>query len=94
MKHVEGRPFADPEAAARKLLELAAGVERINDHIHIEKINGRSSRKADAMRAVRSSARVSARISEKKAHGSSGMGPRRGLENQRELNLYTPRPYS
>ena len=39
MKHAEPRPFADPEAAARKLLELAAGVEAINGRIHIEKIN-------------------------------------------------------
>ena len=39
MKHVETRPFADPQAAARKLLELAAGVEPVNGRIHIEKIN-------------------------------------------------------
>ncbi|MCW2077842.1 UNVERIFIED_ORG: hypothetical protein M2193_000017 [Bradyrhizobium japonicum] len=39
MKHVEPRPFADPQAAARKLLELAAGVEPVNGRIHIEKIN-------------------------------------------------------
>lgn len=40
MKHVEPRPYADPEAAARKLLELAAGVEAVqNGRIHIEKIN-------------------------------------------------------
>lgn len=39
MKHAEARPYADPEAAARKLLELAASVEPINDRIHIEKIN-------------------------------------------------------
>ncbi|MFK4622593.1 hypothetical protein [Bradyrhizobium diazoefficiens] len=40
MKHIEPRPFADPQAAARKLLELAAGIEPINGRIHIEKING------------------------------------------------------
>ncbi|MGY2939612.1 hypothetical protein ACVWZ6_009214 [Bradyrhizobium sp. GM6.1] len=40
MKLAEARPYAEPEAAARKLLELAAGVEPINDRIHIEKING------------------------------------------------------
>ena len=40
MKHAEVRPYATPEAAARKLLELAAGVQPINDRIHIEKING------------------------------------------------------
>lgn len=40
MKHVEARPYANPEAAARKLVALAAGVEPINGRIHIEKING------------------------------------------------------
>ena len=39
MKHVETRRFADRQAAARKLLELAAGVEPVNGRIHIEKIN-------------------------------------------------------
>jgi len=39
MKHVEPRPFADPQITARKLLELAAGVEPVNGRIHIEKIN-------------------------------------------------------
>ena len=39
MKHVEARPFADPQITARKLLELAAGVEPVNGRIHIEKIN-------------------------------------------------------
>ncbi|MGY4429584.1 hypothetical protein ACVWWO_002061 [Bradyrhizobium sp. F1.13.1] len=33
MKHTEARPYA------RELLELAAGVQPINDRIHIEKIN-------------------------------------------------------
>lgn len=40
MKHAERRPYADPQAAARKLLELAASVEAISGRIHIEKING------------------------------------------------------
>jgi len=40
MKHTYARPYADPEVAARKLLELAAGVQVINDRIHIEKSNG------------------------------------------------------
>jgi hypothetical protein len=41
MKFVEPRPFADPEAAARKLLELANAFEPIQDgRIYIEKING------------------------------------------------------
>jgi len=39
MKHAEPLPYAEPEAAARKLIELAALVEPINDRIHIEKIN-------------------------------------------------------
>lgn len=43
MKFVEPRPFADPDAAARKLVELANAVEPVQDgRIHIEKINGRS----------------------------------------------------
>ena len=41
MKYVNSRPFADPEAAARKLAELANAVELVQDgRIHIEKING------------------------------------------------------
>jgi hypothetical protein len=41
MKLVETRPFADPKAAARKIVELANSVEPIQDgRIHIEKING------------------------------------------------------
>jgi hypothetical protein len=41
MKFVDTRPFADPEAAARKLIELANAVEVAQDgRIHIEKING------------------------------------------------------
>ena len=40
MKFVEPRPFADPEAAARKLVELAYAFEPIQDgRIYIEKIN-------------------------------------------------------
>jgi hypothetical protein len=41
MKFIEPRPYADPEAAARKLLEIANSVEPVQDgRIHIEKING------------------------------------------------------
>jgi hypothetical protein len=41
MKFTTDRPFADPEKAARKLLEIANSVEAIQDgRIHIEKING------------------------------------------------------
>jgi hypothetical protein len=40
MKHVTERPFANPEAAARQLLQLASGIEAVQDgRIHIEKIN-------------------------------------------------------
>ena len=41
MKYATNRPFADPEKAARKLLEIANETEAIQDgRIHIEKING------------------------------------------------------
>ena len=40
MKFVQPRPFADPEVAARKIIEIANGVEAAQDgRIHIEKIN-------------------------------------------------------
>lgn len=40
MKYVEKRSYADPEAAARKLMELANAVEPVQDgRIYIEKIN-------------------------------------------------------
>ena len=39
-KYVQPRPYADPEAAMRKLLEIASTVEPVQDgRIHIEKIN-------------------------------------------------------
>jgi hypothetical protein len=41
MKYADTRPFADPEKAARKLLEIANATEAVQDgRIHIEKING------------------------------------------------------
>jgi hypothetical protein len=41
MKFVQPRPFADPEVAARKIIEIANGVEAAQDgRIHIEKISG------------------------------------------------------
>lgn len=41
---VSDRLLADPEAAARKLMELAMAVEPVQDgRIHIEKINGQRS---------------------------------------------------
>jgi hypothetical protein len=40
-KHEHDRPYADPEKAARKILEIANSVEAVQDgRIHIEKING------------------------------------------------------
>jgi hypothetical protein len=40
MKFVANRPYADPEAAARKLMQTANAVEPVQDgRIHIEKIN-------------------------------------------------------
>lgn len=41
MKFVGERPYADPEAAARKIVEIADAVEAVQDgRIHIELING------------------------------------------------------
>jgi hypothetical protein len=40
VKFAANRPLADPEVAARKLLEIAKTVEPVQDgRIHIEKIN-------------------------------------------------------
>ena len=37
---IQARPYADPDAAARKLIEIAHSVEPVQDgRIHIEKIN-------------------------------------------------------
>ena len=41
MKFAEPRPYANPEAAARKIIEIANSVEAVQDgRIHIELING------------------------------------------------------
>jgi hypothetical protein len=41
MKFAEARPYAEPEEAAGKLIEIANSVEAVQDgRIHIEKING------------------------------------------------------
>jgi hypothetical protein len=41
MKFAAARPYADPEATARKLIEIANSVEAVQDgRIHIELING------------------------------------------------------
>jgi hypothetical protein len=40
MKFVEPHPFANPDAAARKLIEIANGVEAVQDgRIYIERVN-------------------------------------------------------
>src|SRR3954468_7629082 len=41
MRHAEPRPFADPEQAARRIIEIASTVEPVQDgRIYIELING------------------------------------------------------
>jgi hypothetical protein len=41
MKLATDRPYADPEAAAHKLIEIANSVQAVRDgRVHIEKING------------------------------------------------------
>ena len=41
MKHAEPRPYADPEKAARRIVEIASTDEPAQDsRIHIELING------------------------------------------------------
>jgi hypothetical protein len=39
MKYATVRPYAEPEKAARRILEIANAVEPIQGRIHIEKIN-------------------------------------------------------
>jgi hypothetical protein len=39
MKYASERPYADPEKAARRILEIANAVEPVQGRIHIEKIN-------------------------------------------------------
>jgi hypothetical protein len=40
MKFVEPRPYADPDAAARKLIEIASTIEPVqNGRIYIELVN-------------------------------------------------------
>ena len=41
MKYADTRPYAAPEKAARKLLEIANATEAVEDgRLHIEKLNG------------------------------------------------------
>jgi hypothetical protein len=40
VKFIEPRPFADPDVAARKLVEIANGIEAVQDgRIYIERVN-------------------------------------------------------
>ncbi|MCK1497797.1 MULTISPECIES: hypothetical protein [unclassified Bradyrhizobium] len=40
MKQAEARPYANPEAAARKLVQIATSIRSVQDgRIHVEKIN-------------------------------------------------------
>jgi hypothetical protein len=40
MKYADTRPFADPEKAARKLLEIANATEAVQDgRVHLEPVN-------------------------------------------------------
>ena len=41
MKYAEPRPYADPEKAARRIIEIASNVELVQDgRIHVELIYG------------------------------------------------------
>jgi hypothetical protein len=49
VKYVETHALSDAETAARKLIEIANGVEAVQDgRIHIEKINGPFSMRSKA----------------------------------------------
>jgi hypothetical protein len=39
MKYADTRPYADPEKAARQILEVANAVEPVQGRIHIEKVS-------------------------------------------------------
>ncbi|MCK1642121.1 hypothetical protein IVA95_32365 [Bradyrhizobium sp. 157] len=39
MKYAATRPYAEPEKAARRILEIANAVELLQGRIHIEKVN-------------------------------------------------------
>ena len=39
MKYATTRPYADPEKAARRIVEIANAVEPFQGRIHIEKVN-------------------------------------------------------
>ncbi|WP_027529956.1 hypothetical protein [Bradyrhizobium sp. WSM3983] len=70
MAHDADRPFADPEVAARKLLEFARGIEPIHDgRIYIEQINYPTLFKLKASPAeYKAGARHCARLDRAKLH--------------------------
>ena len=71
MRFVEPNHFTDPDAAARKLVQIANAVEAVQDgRIFIELINGPSSRRAELRT---NSARLSPARSGWAGHG--GMTP-------------------
>ena len=39
MKYATARPYADPQKAARRILEIANLIEPVQGGIHIEKVN-------------------------------------------------------
>jgi hypothetical protein len=39
LKFTNGRPYADPETAARRIMEIANTIEADQGKVHIEKIN-------------------------------------------------------
>jgi hypothetical protein len=51
MKFTTDRPYADPEKAARRIMEIASTVEPVQDgRIHVEKKTARSSSRTRAAR--------------------------------------------
>jgi hypothetical protein len=40
VKYAEPRPIFEPEISARRIKEIANGVEAVQGVVHIEKING------------------------------------------------------
>jgi hypothetical protein len=77
-KFVANRPFADPDAAARKIIEIANGVETEQDgRIYIERVNARFlQRKAVAT----TSAPGSSAPSHSAGYGCTRAAPTRGSQ--------------
>ena len=72
-KFIADRPFADPDAAARKIVEIANGVEAVQDgRIYIERVNARFWRLAAA---AMTSARGSSAPSRSAGYGCTRAAP-------------------